>query len=287
VLFSMRKLSLPPLIIWPAAVFLAAFLVYPLLLTVAISFYDFTALGGMKPAFKWDNYQILVTDPYYVEVLLGTLQISIIVTICCLVIGYPLALWMTRLDGAWKAVAMFCALAPLMISVVIRSLGWIVILSDTGLINQLLMASGITDQPVRLLYTEFAVIVGLTEALLPFMIISLLVSLQAIPRSLLQAASITGAGHWTVFSRILLPLSLPGIAAGSLLVFAIATSSFVTPRILSGGHVNMVANLVVDNFLVTLNWPFGAAVGILLLLVVLMVFLVQHWLTERILGQYR
>jgi len=283
----MIKLRLPPLLVWPAVAFLAAFLVYPLLLTVAISFYDFTALGGMKPAFQWGHYLTLVSDPYYVQVLLGTLRISVIVTLCCLVIAYPLALWMTRLEGAWKAIAMFCALAPLMISVVIRSLGWLVILSDSGLINQLLMAVGIVDRPIRMLYTELAVIIGLTEALLPFMIISLLVSLQSIPRAILQAATITGAGHWTVFTRVLLPLSLPGIAAGSLLVFAIATSSFVTPRILSGGHVNMVANLVVDNFLVTLNWPFGAAVGILLLIVVLFVFLLQHWLTERILGRYR
>lgn len=283
----MIKRRLPPLLVWPAVAFLAAFLVYPLLLTVAISFYDFTALGGMKPAFQWGHYLILVSDPYYVQVLLGTLRISVIVTLCCLVIAYPLALWMTRLEGAWKAIAMFCALAPLMISVVIRSLGWLVILSDSGLINQLLMVVGIVDRPIRMLYTELAVIIGLTEALLPFMIISLLVSLQSIPRAILQAATITGAGHWTVFTRVLLPLSLPGIAAGSLLVFAIATSSFVTPRILSGGHVNMVANLVVDNFLVTLNWPFGAAVGILLLIVVLLVFLLQHWLTERILGRYR
>lgn len=275
------------MLVWPAAGFLAAFLVYPLLLTIVISFHDFTPLGGMKPAFQVGNYWTLLSDPYYLSVLLGTLRISLIVTVCCLIIGYPLALWMTRLEGAWKAVAMFCALAPLMISVVIRSLGWLVILSDSGLINQILLAAGIVEHPVRLLYNEFAVIVGLTEALLPFMIISLLVSLQAIPRAVIQAASVTGAGQWTVFRRILLPLSLPGIAAGSLLVFAIATSSFVTPRILSGGHINMVANLVVDNFLVTLNWPFGAAVGILLLVVVLLVFLAQHWLTERILGRYR
>ncbi len=283
----MLKYRLPPLLVWPATAFLGAFLVYPLLLTVAISFDEFSALEGMKPAFQVGHYKTLLTDPYYHGVLLDTLRISLIVTLASLIIGYPLALWMTRLEGVWKAIAMFCALAPLMISVVIRSLGWLVILSDTGVINQLLLATGIVSSPVRLLYNEFAVIVGLTEALLPFMIISLLVSLQAIPNSILQAASVAGAGHWIVFRRILLPLSLPGIAAGSLLVFAIATSSFVTPRILSGGHINMVANVVVDNFLVTLNWPFGAAVGILLLIVVLLVFLLQHWLTERILGRYR
>jgi len=193
----------------------------------------------------------------------------------------------TRIEGTAKAVTMFCVLAPLMISVVIRTLGWLVILSDGGLINQVLLGIGLIERPVRMLYTEFAVIVGLTEALLPFMIMSLRASLQAIPRDLLHAASITGAGPWAVFTRVLLPLSLPGIAAGSLLVFAIATSSFVTPRILSGGQINMVANLVVDSFLVTLDWPFGAAVGVLLLLVVLAVFAGQHWLTERMLGKYR
>jgi len=278
---------IPPPLVWPAVIFVGAFLIYPMLVTLVISFYDFSALKGMSPAFNTGNYAKLLSDPYYLGVLLGTLRISITVTVCCLVIGYPLSVWITRLEGTAKAVTMFCVLAPLMISVVIRTLGWLVILSDGGLINQVLLGIGLIERPVRMLYTEFAVIVGLTEALLPFMIMSLLASLQAIPRDLLHAASITGAGPWAVFTRVLLPLSLPGIAAGSLLVFAIATSSFVTPRILSGGQINMVANLVVDSFLVTLDWPFGAAVGVLLLLVVLAVFAGQHWLTERMLGKYR
>ncbi len=278
---------LPPVITWPAIAFLAVFLIYPIGITVAISFWDYQSMRGMEPAFLSKNYLKFLADPYYLGILANTVRISVTVTLLCLIIAYPLAFWITRLSGVMRALATFAALAPLMISVVIRTLGWVTILADDGAINGFLLWAGIVEQPLRLLYNEFAVILGLTEALLPFMIISLLTSLQSIPRDLFHAASIAGGGAWTIFRRVMLPLSLPGIAAGSLLVFAISVSSFVTPRILSGGSIPMIANLVVDNFLVTLNWPFGAAVGIVLVAIVLLVFAVQHWITERILGAYR
>ena len=277
----MNRAAFPPLIVLPAAVFLLALLAYPLAQTALISLSQNRPGTNIAPALTLENYARFLGDPYYRGVLWTTLRISLLTTLSCLLLGYPFAYWTSRQRGWLRAVLLFAALAPLMVSVAIRTLGWIVILADNGPINALLLSLGAVSRPVRMIYNEFAVVVGLTEALLPFMILSVVTSLQSVPSDVLRAAAIAGASPGHAFFRITLPLTLPGIAAGSLLVFALAASSFVTPRVLGGGRTMTVANLVVDQFLVTLNWPFGAAIGLMLLAVALGVLGLQHALTRQ------
>jgi putative spermidine/putrescine transport system permease protein len=271
----------------PVILFLGAFFLYPLLLTITISFYHFHPLKGMSPAFSLNNYIKFLGDTYNYKVLYTTVKISFIVTISTLVLGYPLAFFMTQITGLKRTLLTICVVAPLMVSVAIRTYGWIIVLADNGALNSLLISLGLLERPVHMIYNQFAVVLGLTEALLPFMALSLIPSLEVIPKDLYRAAAICGAGRLTTFFRVMLPLSVPGIAAGSLLVFAIACSSFVTPYILGGGRIRMMANYAFENVLVTLNWPFGSAIALILLIVILSVIMVQHRLTEKLVGTYR
>jgi putative spermidine/putrescine transport system permease protein len=256
----------PPPMLWPALLFTLTLLLGPLALVLmtSVSTRGPGDVGGLTSA----HFVRFLSDPYYRGVMWTTLRVSFYTTVACALLAYPYAWWTVRQRGWWRAALLFAALAPLMVTVSIRTLGWIVLLADNGPINALLAFTGIVTGPVRTIYTEFAVVVGMVEALLPFMILALFTALQAIPADVLRAAAIAGASPRQRFVRIVLPLSLTGLAAGSVLVFALAASAFVTPRILGGGRTTTVANLVVDQFLVSLNWPFGAAIGVLLFTVI-------------------
>lgn len=269
----------PPPMLWPALLFMFALLLGPLLLVFAtsVSTRPSGEIGGLTLA----HFARFLSDPYYRGVMWTTVRVSVLTTVVCLLLAYPFAWWTVRQQGWRRTVLLFAALAPLMVTVSIRTLGWIVLLADNGPVNAVLMFTGIITGPVRIIYTEFAVVVGLVEALLPFMILALFTALQAIPAEVLRAAEIAGATPRQRFLRIVLPLSMPGVAAGSVLVFALAASSFVTPRILGGGRTMTVANLVVDQFLVSLNWPFGAAIGVLLFGVIGLVMATEHVLSRR------
>jgi ABC-type spermidine/putrescine transport system permease subunit I len=269
----------PPPLVWPALLFTLALLLGPLALVAMTSVSTRAAgnVGGVTP----EHFLRFLGDPYYRGVLWTTLRVSAFTTVACVLLAYPFAWWTVRQRGWWRSVLMFAALAPLMVTVSIRTLGWVVLLADNGPVNALLAFTGIVTGPVRTIYTEFAVVIGLVEALLPFMILALFTALQAIPVDVLHAATIAGATPWQRFLRIVLPLSRTGLAAGSVLVFALASSAFVTPRILGGGRTTTVANLVVDQFLVSLNWPFGAAIGILLFSVIGLVMAAERLLRGR------
>lgn len=260
-----------------------ALLAGPLVL-IALTSVSSGPAGELGRGWTLAHFGRFLGDPYYRSVMLTTLRIGAIVTLCSLLLAYPFAWWTLRQRGWLRAALLFAALAPLMVTVSIRTLGWIVLLADNGPLNALLSLSGIVTGPVRMIYTEFAVVLGLIEALLPFMILAVFTALQSIPRDVLRAAEIAGATPRQRFFKVVLPLSLPGVAAGSVLVFTLAASSFVTPRILGGGRTTTVANLVVDQFLVTLNWPFGAAIGVLLFVVIGAVMALERAVSRRLPG---
>jgi putative spermidine/putrescine transport system permease protein len=265
--------------LWPALFFTAALLLVPLALVLMTSVSTRPAgeVGGLTAT----HFLRFLSDPYYRGVMWTTLRVSVLTTVICLLLAYPFAGWTARQQGWRRSVLLFAALAPLMVTVSIRTLGWIVLLADKGPINAALVFTGIVTGPVRMIYTEFAVVVGLVEALLPFMILSIFTALQTIPADVLRAAEIAGATPRQRLLRVVLPLSLPGMAAGAVLVFALAASSFVTPRVLGGGRTTTVANLVVDQFLVSLNWPFGAAIGVVLFGVIGVVVAAERAVSRR------
>ncbi|MFI5012388.1 MAG: ABC transporter permease [Hyphomicrobiales bacterium] len=227
------------------------------------------------------NFVEIFSNPLYLETLWVTLRIGILVAVFSLLLGYPLAFFLARTRTAWRGTLLFLMLAPILISVVVRAYGWIVLLSNRGLINSALQGLGLIDRPIRLIFNETGIVIGTTHVLLPFMVLAILGSLQTVDGRLEDAAASLGAPPWRVFLDVLLPLSLPGVAAGVLLVFVLAVSSFVTPVLLGGQVVLTIPILALQQFGQAFNWSFGSALVALLLAVIIAVTLVYDRLLQR------
>jgi len=240
------------------------------------SFYDYSRLTGIIKTFTLKNYIRFWTDPFYLDVMLRTFRISIVATLVTLGVGYPVALFMSRTSARLRGIITILVLSPLLISVVVRSFGWMIVLGPNGLLDSTMKAIGFESG--NIMYTEAAVIVGLVNVFLPYLILSVVASLQTIDPAVHLAASSLGAGRLTVFWRITFPLSLPGVIAGCLIVFCLASSAFVTPAILGGSSIKVLSVLTYREAMVLQNWPFAAAIAFSLLVVVLAIIGCQAWL---------
>ncbi|MBV9785162.1 MAG: ABC transporter permease [Acidisphaera sp.] len=261
------------MLLLPGLALLFGVFLAPLGITLRYSFNRFVPGGLQEPAFVLDNYVRFILDPYYAAVLLRTLAIGAGVALVALLLGYPLAYAVARSRSRWRALLIAATLIPLMTSVVVRSYGWTILLSNSGVINGALASLGLPR--VKLLYTMTGVVLSLTQVMMPFLVLTLVGVLQNISRDLEDAARGLGAGRWRVFRDILLPLSLPGIAAGSFLVFALTISAFATPRLVGGASVEVMATMIYDQVLSALNWPFASATSIILLAIVLVLTIVE------------
>ena len=268
-------------LIGPACLWLVLFFLIPLLLVMRLSFFGFSPVGGMIPALQLGNYWKIFTDEYFVNIFVRTFRMSLLVTLFTLLLGYPEAYYLTRIRGRAKAVVLVAVLSPLIVSAITRTFGWFILLSPTGLVNGALMALRVTDTPVKLIYSETGIVIGLTHVLVPFMVLSIYASLQRRNAALVPAAHTLGAGPVRAFLAITLPLSLPGIVAGSVVVFTLSMSAFVTPAILGGTRVRVVAYLIYEEFLLSLNWPFGAALALLLVAITMLVVVGYNRWLER------
>jgi ABC-type spermidine/putrescine transport system permease subunit I len=200
-----------------------------------------------------------------------TIEIGLLTTAACAILGFPVAYFLARAPARWLGVWLFLLVTPLMVSSVIRIFGWLVLLGRRGLVNATLETAGLSG--VDLLHNVPAVVVGLTELLLPFMVLPLMAAIETIPRSVEEAARNLGANSLQLFWRVLLPLSLPGLVSGSLLVYTVAISALVTPALMGGRRVRMLGNLVYDEVLTSMNWPFAASIAVVLLIVTAAVML--------------
>jgi mannopine transport system permease protein len=210
-------------------------------------------------------YEKALTGGLYTTILLRTFEIAAIVTLSCLVIGYPVAFLLATTTPMWRALGFAFVMLPLWTSVLVRTYAWTILLQRNGILNQLLVQMGWVNQPLRLLYTEGAVAVAMTHVLLPFMVLPIWSSLRAIPEEYSRAAYVLGASRWRTFVEIVWPLSRPGVASGSVMVFLLAMGFFVTPALIGGPQQMMMATLVSQQVRELLNWPFaGALVGCLL-----------------------
>jgi putative spermidine/putrescine transport system permease protein len=245
--------------------FLAVFLFYPLLLMLFVSIHNYEPTRVVGDRLTLESYTRFLIDPFYRRVLLGTLRLATIVSACALILAYPVAYYLSRATGRAKAWLVFLVLAPLMVGIVVRTYGWIVLLGRNGTINQLLLGLHIVREPVRILFTEVAVVLGLVEVLLPYMILPLVSALQKVDTNFEAAAATLGAPPADVLRRIVLPLSLPGIVSGTVIVFTLSAGAIVTPAILGGPRTQTMGTLVYQLMTATLNWPFGAAVAFILL----------------------
>lgn len=253
----------------PGALWLLAFFLVPLLIMFSYSFMRRDIYGGVEAGFTFEHY-LNFFDMLYLTVLARTAMYAIICTILCLLCGYPVAYSIAR-AGRWKNILLFLVVLPFWTSFLVRTFAMIFLLRDTGLINSLLRASGILgeDETLTLLYTPTAVMAGLVYGFLPFMVLPIYTSLEKLDLSLLEAAEVLGARPAARFFRITLPLSMPGVVAGSLLVFIPALGSFLTSDLLGGAKEMMIGNLVQQQFSVANNWPFGAAASFVVMTLVL------------------
>jgi putative spermidine/putrescine transport system permease protein len=277
------RLPAPLLLLLPALALFVVFFLFPLGVLVVNSFHDYSRLTGIVPTFTVKNYDRVVGDAFYLEIILRTLRLAFFTSCVTLIIGYPIALYLTIASARVRAWVILFIISPLLVSVIVRTFGWLIILGPNGLVDNAAAALGLEGGVI--LHSEAAVVAGLANVLLPFLVLSVATSLQAIDPAVPLAASSLGAGPWRAFRLVTVPLSLPGVIAGLLVVFSLASSSFVTPALLGGADYKVMSGMIYQQALILQNWPLAAAFAVVLVLVVFIVLFVQTRVIEG--GRYR
>jgi putative spermidine/putrescine transport system permease protein len=266
-----------------------AMLVLVVLLGAPIAYLlSFSVLGardGPEPGsngFTLMNYAKLASDPFYVRIVGKTLWVSALSTAIAATIGYVLAHFMWRAPKRWRGLLTVLVMSPLLVSIVVSSYGWVVILGSQGVVNEALMQAGVITKPLKLMFTDGAIVVGLVHVAIPFMTLSILAVLERIDGALAEAATMLGANPWRVVWHVILPLALPGVGAGATIVFCLCLSSYVTPAVLGGSGPNFITTLIYNQFVTLFDWPFGAALAALLLALCLAIVLLSVWGLARL-----
>jgi len=262
----------------PGVLWLALFFLVPLLLMLGASVMNRGVYGGVEPGLTLEHYRRFL-DPLYLQVLWRTIWWAGLATLICLLLGLPLAWVIAR--SRYKNLLLFLVVLPFWTSFLVRTFAIIFLLRDTGLVNSLLLRFGVISEPLTLLYTPFAVLLGLVYGFLPFMVLPIFASLEKLDPALLEAAEMLGARPRAQFFRVTLPLARPGVIAGCLLVFVPALGSFVTSDLLGGAKQVMIGNLVQNQFTSARNWPFGSAASFVLVGVVLVAVVLSLRLRDR------
>jgi putative spermidine/putrescine transport system permease protein len=255
------------LLVLPACLLVLGLLIGPLILLFRISLNHFSPTQLMIQAFSFDNYVQAAHDPYYQEIILTTLGMALLCTALTLVIAYPAAYWLGRLQSRWKSLVVIATLFPLLVGNVVRSAGWMALFERDGLINVTLLRLHLISHPLTLMYTPKAVVFGIIAVVLPYMILTISAVIENIPRDLEDAAANLGAPALKIFWRVILPLSAPGVAAGSILVFVLCMNTYATAVLLGGPRFKMMAPAIFDQFVRGNNWPMGATLAFMLLAV--------------------
>lgn len=252
----------------PSGLIYLLLLVVPLLLLTRTSLLPPGPGAPLEGALSIGSYAALV-DGYYATILLRTLRIAGLTTLFALVLGYPIAIAVSRSRGGWRTAQLLLLVSPLFVSVVVRSYGWILILGGRGLVNTVLMSAGIIDSPLRLIHREGAVVVALVEALLPFMALSIVAVLDRLAPDLEDAARGLGASPLSTFIHVTLPLSLPGALSGAVLVFMVSLGSYATPALVGGARIRVMVTEIYTQTTSVFNWPLAASLSLTLLAVAL------------------
>lgn len=268
----------------PALLVLLGVFAAPLLFLVPTSLHPYVPGKGIGTDWTLANYTHILGDSFYLEIIGRTLALGLIVVAATLVIGYPLAYFLARTRSRFRPWLIVLVVFPLLLNLVVRSFGWIVLLANRGLINDWLVTAGLIEKPIKLLFNFSGLLIGLSHIFLPFMVLVLIGTIQNIPRDLENAAMTLGASRRDVMLKVTLPLSLPGILSGSILVFVLTISALVTPRLLGGPTYQVMSTLIFDEFLKVLNWPRGAAMAFIMTAIVLVLVWASGRLARRISG---
>jgi len=271
------------LLIGPGLGWLAIFLVVPCALVFANAFFERGVYGGIVYDFTLGNFT-RAAEPLYLSIFLDSARIALTATVIALLLGYPAAYAIAKAPPGRQTALLVVVMLPFWSNYLIRTYAWIVLLNREGLVNRALVGGGLIAEPLPLLYNEFAVAVGLVYNYLPFVVLAVYSALQRLDPSLPEASRDLGAGAVQTFLRVTLPLTVPGIAAGAVFVFVLSVGNFITPDLLGGGRMQMVGNLIYDQFLSARDWPFGAALSAILIALMLALLFAQALASRRASG---
>lgn len=266
----------------PVTLFLGTFFLLPLLIIALFSFLTPGLYGGVEWAFYHWNYGRIfgwadgimeVFEPVYLQILGRSLGFAALTVLLCLILCYPVAFWVSRLPARWRLVFLFLITLPFFSSLIVRLYAWLLILKPSGILNSVLMATGLMSEPLEILYTPAAVVLGMVYVMIPFMFLPLFASVDNLDRAQVEASMDLGGNRIQTFVKVILPQTLPGIMGGAVIVFIPSVGNFIVPDILGGAKGLMIGNLVEQQFLSARNWPFGAALSMIIMSVVLIVLL--------------
>jgi len=266
----------------PVTLYLGIFFFGPLAIIAVFSLLEPGLYGGVEwnfyhwnygRMFGWADGVIEWYEPIYLKILFRSMLMATFTVIACLIVVYPVTFWVSRLPERTRLFFMFLITLPFFTSLIIRLYAWLVILKPSGVINDLLLGLGLIDAPLDMLFTRFAVVLGMVYVMIPFMFLPVYASVERLDRAMIEASGDLGARGWQTFLKVILPQTMPGIAGGSVLVFIPSVGNFIIPDVLGGAKGLMIGNLVEQQFLDARNWPFGAALSMVIMAVVLTVML--------------
>jgi putative spermidine/putrescine transport system permease protein len=279
---NLRRQIQPWIWLAPAGALLIPFFLIPLLLTLRNSVYIDDPFGALVPGFTGANYLKVLSDPYYLHVFGNTLVAALAIVILCLVTAYPFAWLLARSSGARRTLLTWIIYLPIYVSVILRVFGWMVVLGDSGIVNQALLSSHLADQPVRIMSELSGMIVGMVHRYLPLMVLPLVTAFRRVDEAILKASANLGGTTWFTWRRILLPVSLPGAVAGAQLVFAGALSDYVIPSLMGTTRFQMLAPAIYYEATVNASWALSGAMATLVLAAVAAFIVVANLVLRRV-----
>lgn len=271
------------LLLGPVTIFLGIFFIGPLAIMLIYSFLEPGLYGGVEWSFYHHNFGRILGwadgeweefDPVYIRIFLQSIELALITVFFSLLVCYPAAYWVSRLPDQFKAFFIFLITLPFFVSLIVRLYAWMLILRPSGFINHVLEAVGFGEQALDLMFTQTAVIIGLVYVMVPFMFLPIYASIEKLDMALIEASGDLGANKLQTLRRVIIPLTLPGVVAGSIIVFIPSLGNFVVPDLLGGAKVVMIGNLVEQSFLYARNWPFGSALAMMIMSTVLIFLLI-------------
>lgn len=272
------------LLLAPVTLFLGVFFLLPLCIIAVFSVLSPGLYGGVEWSFYHWNYGrifgwadgiIEIFEPIYLQILGRSLAFAALTVVLTLILCYPVAFWVSRLSERWRLVFMFLITLPFFSSLIVRLYAWLLILKPSGLLNTVLISTGLISEPLEILYTPTAVVLGMVYVMVPFMFLPLYSAIDNLDRAQIEASLDLGAGRIQTFVKVMLPQTLPGIMGGAVIVFIPAVGNFIVPDVLGGAKGLMIGNLVEQQFLSSRNWPFGSALSMIIMAVVLVVLMVS------------
>jgi putative spermidine/putrescine transport system permease protein len=263
------------LLLLPGVLFLTIFMIIPILMTIGTTF--FNESGG----FSIQGYLDFFQDRYFIEILLTTLRVSLFTTIICILLGFPAAYYISKLKQRKKAIMLLLTIFPLLTSPVVRSFSWMVIIGKNGVVNKLLMGMGLIEKPLDILYTPTAIIIGLVHLFLPLIIVTLVGVMENIETDLLKAAESLGASRLAVFSKVIIPLSVPGLVIGSILVFVGSFTAYTTPALL-GGKQRVISTFLYQNAITLNEWQVASIVATIMIAVTVLIISIMNGLAKKL-----